>query len=401
MIKFFFNIINKINDDFKEHIVKTGIIFVALATAYLLFQNIFLAFIIASAIAVFLLGWDSRFFIGFGLIFLIACPFLLAFEKKVLAEEMAVYAYYMLALGVVLQIVEYGREAVLAPKKKRGRTKAAGSKAWSRKKILILSFSAAGILIIIQSGCFYRLEKRMENKINANEKIISDLIDSRLAEVEITKAESTVAQPELTDEVFANPEISRENIKVLIKNASASAVLGEIMAEKFKELGIVNIYINNIASSSNSSTSVQYCSGCADIVTELLAALPNPGVIACEENPSLMAEIRIELGNDQIIISNGEIGIHIINGSYTVGAARKLQDEMTRQGFNIIKIGDTDKKDYQETIIKYSPGNLSKAMIVRDYLSATQNSLELSEDSGLSDNIEIILGTKNDQEIPI
>ena len=40
--------------------------------------------------------WDSRIFIGFGLLFLLAAPFYLLLRKELMAEEMAVYAYYFL-----------------------------------------------------------------------------------------------------------------------------------------------------------------------------------------------------------------------------------------------------------------------------------------------------------------
>lgn len=67
-----------------------------------IFLGIFILFL--------LMKWDSRVFVFFGLIFLVTCPFLLMFEKDVTAENMAVYAYYCLFLGVSLQLVEYWRE---------------------------------------------------------------------------------------------------------------------------------------------------------------------------------------------------------------------------------------------------------------------------------------------------
>jgi len=57
-----------------------------------------------------LLKWDSRVFIAIGLLFLISCPFYLLQRKELMAEEMAVYAYYSLFLGVCLQIIEYIRD---------------------------------------------------------------------------------------------------------------------------------------------------------------------------------------------------------------------------------------------------------------------------------------------------
>lgn len=57
-----------------------------------------------------LFAWDSRIFIGCGLLFLLACPLYLLGRKELMAEEMSIYAYYCLFLGVMLQIIEYGRE---------------------------------------------------------------------------------------------------------------------------------------------------------------------------------------------------------------------------------------------------------------------------------------------------
>ena len=51
--------------------------------------------------------WENRVIIGLGLLSLIACPFLLAGGKQEMAEMIAVFAYYFLAMGVALQIIEF------------------------------------------------------------------------------------------------------------------------------------------------------------------------------------------------------------------------------------------------------------------------------------------------------
>ncbi|HTX87057.1 MAG TPA: hypothetical protein VMC41_03250 [Candidatus Nanoarchaeia archaeon] len=64
-----------------------------------IFLSLFLSFLIFE--------WDS-WIIGFlALIFLISCPILLTLKKEILAEQMAIYAYYFLVMTVVLQIIEY------------------------------------------------------------------------------------------------------------------------------------------------------------------------------------------------------------------------------------------------------------------------------------------------------
>ena len=57
-----------------------------------------------------LLKLDSRVLIFFALLFLLSCPFWLFFENETRAEQMAIYAYYLLFIGTVLALVESKRE---------------------------------------------------------------------------------------------------------------------------------------------------------------------------------------------------------------------------------------------------------------------------------------------------
>lgn len=67
-----------------------------------LFLGIFVLFV--------LFNLDSRIFIFIGLIFFASAPFYLFQRKELMAEEIAIYGYYCLFLGVCLQIVEYLKE---------------------------------------------------------------------------------------------------------------------------------------------------------------------------------------------------------------------------------------------------------------------------------------------------
>jgi hypothetical protein len=331
MVKFFFNIVNKINNDFKEHLVKIGIAISILVTVYLLSENIFLSFIISLVTAVFLLGWDSRIFIGIGLVFLLFCPFLLVFENRVLAEEMAVYAYYMFALGVFFQIIQYFKGSNFFKNKVKKTNNSETMESWSEKKVFSFVLGASLLILVVFVGCLSFFYFRIEKKFTENEKLMNDIMTT------LSENEKRVAQ-----EVADNQQ--------------------EATDEEYK---------NNIDA-------------------------------------------------DQVVIANSEITISILNGSKLVGVTSKLKDKMIEQGFNIINVGDADKKDYQETIIKYSPDNLKKANIVKEYLSAKKDyqetiikyspdnlkkanivkeylsafyeNLEVLEDSMLLPDIEIILG---------
>ena len=401
MIRFFLNIIDKINADLKEHILKASIAVSILATAYLLSENIFLSFIIGSVVAILLLGWDSRVFIGIGLIFLISCPFLLAFEKKALAEEMAVYAYYMLALGVVLQIVHYFKDSIFSENKAEITENTKSMEFWSNKKILSFALGVVLLVLIVFAGCFSFLYLKIGKKFSENEKLMASIITVRSENEKQTAEKTSENQQEPTDEDFKTKNIDWENIKVLVENTTDQEGLEVKVADEFKELGCLNVYTAKTSGVLYQETLVQYCAGCSDIVQELLSVLQDSEGLLVKEESDLADEIRIKLGTDQIIIANSEINIFILNGSGVIGAARILKDKMVEQGFNVSNIAAADKKDYQKTIIKYSPSNLKKANIVKEYLSASYNNLEMLEDPMLLTDIEIILGAKNDQEISI
>jgi hypothetical protein len=76
-------------------------IFVSLTAAF--FWSFFLAFLI--------MRLDSRVPIAFALACLIVCPFLLIFHYQLYAEQFAIWAYYFLVIGVILQIVEFVHES--------------------------------------------------------------------------------------------------------------------------------------------------------------------------------------------------------------------------------------------------------------------------------------------------
>ncbi len=57
-----------------------------------------------------LLRWDYRVLIFFALLFLLSCPFYLIIDDKFKAEQMAIYAYYLLFIGIVLALIEHLKE---------------------------------------------------------------------------------------------------------------------------------------------------------------------------------------------------------------------------------------------------------------------------------------------------
>jgi len=389
MIKQFIEIVNKINNDFKEHSIKSAIAILVLAVSYLLFEDIFLSFILGISTAVVLLGWDSRFFIGSALIFLVSCPILLTIEKEETAEQMAVCAYYMLVLGVILQIIEYFKESFLETKEKR---KIELVDFWGKRKVIAFVLTTTMIILIVFAGCFWFLHSKINSGFIKNEEAVRDLIASCPKDDDNTIKESVVNQKRLSDKVIVIEQVDWESVKVLIGNSSGQEGLGEAIAEKFAGLGLSNAYIGENEQALRENTLIEHCENCSDIARELIAALRNPDKMIIRENPSLTDEIRIGLGTDQAIIKNKEISVSVLNGSGVPGAARELGSEMNKNGFTVVNIGDAERNDYQKSIIKYASDNLEKANMVKEYLSAFYNDPEVIEDLELQADVEIILG---------
>jgi hypothetical protein len=391
MIRLFFSIINKINTDLQEQFVKTAIAISILSTVYLLSGNIFLSFIVGLAIAILLLGWDSRVFIGIGLIFLLACPFLLAFEKKAFAEEMAVYAYYMLALGVLLQIIQYVRSSLFAKTKTKKMAKTEALEFWSKKKILAIVISIALFTVIASGGSFYYFYVQIKNEATENKKLIDTLIQANLKNKEqsITLA-SQIIEP--TVNLATSVDITRDNVIITIENTTASTELGTTITDKFKKIGYLNVTATNIAEATVQGTLIQYCSNCFEIANELLSVLQKQTEVLFIEKPDLAGEIIIKIGKDQLVIANKDIAISLLNGSAVVGAALRLKETMVKDGFNINSVSSADNNNYKKTIIKYASTAIDKANIVKKYLSPLYADLELIEDPQIKTDIEVILG---------
>jgi len=99
-------------------VVLVDVGFVALAylePESVFFWLLFLAFLF--------FGWDARYTGALAILALTACPILLSLEWQAEAEQMAVYAYYLLVMTVVLQIIEFKRHPERFGEKEERETK--------------------------------------------------------------------------------------------------------------------------------------------------------------------------------------------------------------------------------------------------------------------------------------
>jgi len=95
---------------------------IAVILVYVIFNNVWTyeaAFFWSLFLFFLLLGLDNRILISFGLMFLILSPFYLILKQPLKVQQFTDYAYYFLFLGILLQLIGYGREKFVSFWQKR------------------------------------------------------------------------------------------------------------------------------------------------------------------------------------------------------------------------------------------------------------------------------------------
>jgi len=114
------NLINTLNNLTKQPIKLLTVVICYFIINYFLggIATLFLG----TFILFFVFKFDYRIFIFCGLLFLLTCPLYLMQRKELMAEEMAVYAYYSLFLGISLQLLEFALEKMRRKKVKNSKS---------------------------------------------------------------------------------------------------------------------------------------------------------------------------------------------------------------------------------------------------------------------------------------
>ncbi len=395
MLQYFVGIVNKVQADFNSNFIKTFVLVLGFTSLYLFTANILLSFLVAPCLAFILFRWDARIYIAFGLIFLISTSLLLVFEKEYWAEEMAVYAYYMLALGVILMIVQYVLES-LSQKISAGANPQESADIvgpLAKKKTVALVALASLMAVVLFAASIAFLYFRMEAGFAKNKEQVSSLIKTQLGENKKMLEKLAENQQKPAGNVLGTEKADCSGFKILVENTTTQKDLAKKVADKFKGLGCTNVYANEQSGGSVEKTLIEYCPNCLDLADNLLKVLQEPGQVSTREELSWVDGIKVWLGEDQIIIEKSQIRVSILNGSADFGAASTLEGKMTGQGFNVVKVASTGRMDYQTTLIKTTLPNLNKAKIVEKYLLGFYDVAIVGE-AALPVDVEIILGAK-------
>lgn len=105
-----------------------------------------------------------------------------------------------------------------------------------------------------------------------------------------------------------------------------------------------------------------------------------------EITPSPKPTITVE-PTKATVVNLEEYSIGVFNGSGITGAASKLKEALTTEGFKVISVGNADKSDYVDTIIaakkKVSPAYLEKLRdnLKKTYVAVTDSKILVPEAS--------------------
>ncbi|KKP89142.1 MAG: Cell envelope-related transcriptional attenuator [Berkelbacteria bacterium GW2011_GWA2_35_9] len=95
-------------------------------------------------------------------------------------------------------------------------------------------------------------------------------------------------------------------------------------------------------------------------------------------------------------VDKGSFVVRILNGNGIAGDAKKYQDLLVSAGFNVAKVGNATKQDYEIGIIYYLAGKKSEAEAVKS--SFTDKTFTLEEETvsliGSGYDILVVLGSK-------
>ncbi len=199
--------------DARKQPITTLAVFVVFSALFFIFDNKLAALLIASIIPIIVFRWDPRIYFGFALLFLFVTPFFLIFQQEYLAEQMAIYTYYLLCAGVVCQIIEYARDN----RDGGGATKE--FKQWAKINISSLVLI---IIVILFSVGFYYINNKFTKQLAAQNKLLMQMGGYKVEEAD---KELGKLKKQIKDLVDLYSGVSVSSINNLTSSSASGAVL--------------------------------------------------------------------------------------------------------------------------------------------------------------------------------
>lgn len=188
---------------------------------------------------------------------------------------------------------------------------------------------------------------------------------------------------------FGRIQRQQDFIRRAIRKAVSTGLTNPFQLNRLVNIGVDNVRLDSAMSTKDIVTVARrFKSLDADSVD--MQTLPTTGAsFAAAGDVQLLNEAEARPLIDRIngkaplepsAISPAEVQVRVLNGNGLDGAAGKAAFSLQNAGFATAGTGEADSFEYTKSVIRYGPGKLPKAELLRSYLSAGAT---LQEDSTL------------------
>ena len=188
---------------------------------------------------------------------------------------------------------------------------------------------------------------------------------------------------------FGRIQRQQDFVRRAIRKAVSTGLTNPFQLNRLVNIGVENVRIDKAMSTKDIVTVARrFKTLDADSVD--MQTLPTTGasfalagdvqLLNEEEARPLIDRINGKAPIQPSAIRPAEVQVRVLNGNGLDGAAGKAAFALQNAGFATAGTGEADSFSYGQTVIRYAPGKLAKAELLRSYLSAGAT---LQEDSTL------------------
>ncbi len=326
-----------------------------------------------------------------GLVIILVCPFLIIFGKETVANGLAIWAYYFLIIGVVLQFAEYikylisesvtektdqldHKEDIFSSQTEQKIQIPVGSQ-WKR----VITITVFFIFIFAIIG-FTQRDR------------ISRLIWGESKTEEVVTEQEEEELEEVTEQTIDKASIS---IQILNGNGDEDSVLQ--IKDELEDGGFKVESTDQAENYDYIQTVIFYKLGKKDEAELARDAISkNESIVLKQVISGQDSDIVIIVGADQLseegeTVDRSNLRIMVQNGSGYEGAASRMRDKLDIIGYTYenIDIGDADNPDYENSIVYYRTDYKKQAEQIASDIGGT--AIQISEDPSLGDMYDIII----------
>lgn len=189
-------------------------------------------------------------------------------------------------------------------------------------------------------------------------------------------------------------KVDKAAVKIDVLNGNGIKGESALISNQLKQSGWVVLNATNADNHDYAQTIIRYKPGFEDAVKLVSKEIANSyqSMPKQELGADSQADVVIILGKDKKVTASS-IGIRILNGNGKKGSASEVANLLKSGGFEVKETKNADKFDYQESIVRYKPGQKAMARKIAKQIESKYKA-SLTEDASLDIDIVILLGLK-------